>query len=111
MAGHPKGVAIKITYKAFEAHIQPTDGHFVTSVIVDWLEGVGLSDDEVLEEVFRATNTYSGSLWNLIEPLLSQYRTHTAVSVGDEVSVNGNTYRCEFVGWKPITPHLGLVTS
>jgi hypothetical protein len=100
MAGYPEGVEVRITYKAFEANLDFNQA--VTTVLVDWKEGAGLPPQEVLTEVFRATNTYSGSLWELIEPRLSRLRTHTAVSVGDEVEVNGVLYRCEPVGWEKI---------
>lgn len=49
--------------------------------------------------VFRDTNTYSGALWDLIEPKLPEGRSHTALSVGDLVTVDGVKYRCEHVGW------------
>jgi hypothetical protein len=100
MAGYPEGVEVRIILKAFGEF--PDDNLFVTTILVDWLEGVGLSDDEVLDAVFHATNTYSGSLWNLIEPRLSERRTHTALSVGDEVEVDGRTYRCDPVGWSAV---------
>lgn len=58
-----------------------------------------LPDKEVCDEVFCQTNTYRGFLWDEIESLLPEGRSHTALSVGDEVTVNGNTYRCESMGW------------
>lgn len=95
-----QGVEVTITYKAFASVLR--DGYEVTSVVVDWAGGAGLDDSQVCEAVFHATNTYSGKLWELIKPHLSPRRTHTALSVGDEVHVNGITYRCEPVGWEAV---------
>lgn len=100
MKNDQQGVEVLITYKAFAGFLD--DDHEVTSVLVDWAGGRGLSELEVCGAVFRATNTYSGELWELIAPLLSPRRTHTAVSVGDEVRVHGITYRCEPVGWEAV---------
>lgn len=106
MSGYPEGVQVIITYKAFAEFITPEDEGVspVTFIRVDWLEGAGLSDDHVLERVFHDTNTYSGSLWDQIKDRLPERRTHTAVSVGDEVQVNGRDYVCKPVGWEFIPP-------
>lgn len=58
-----------------------------------------LPNEEVCDEVFCQTNTYQGFLWEEIEGILPEGRSHTALSVGDEVTVNGQTYRCESMGW------------
>lgn len=94
---------IRITYKAFARHIADDDRHDgVTTLVVEWEGADELSDAQVCEAVFAQTNLYRGSLWDLIEPKLSDRRTHTAVSVGDEVTVRGITYRCEPVGWQEV---------
>jgi hypothetical protein len=49
--------------------------------------------------LFRDTNTYSGDFWSVLEPALPADRSHTALSIGDEVSLDGITYRCEPIGW------------
>jgi len=86
---------VTITHRAFAQRR-------VTSLVVDWAGADGLTDEEVCEAVFIATNTYSGGLWEAIQPLLPPNRTHTALSVGDEVTVRGTTYRCEGVGWSVV---------
>lgn len=58
-----------------------------------------LNDLAVCEMVFRDTNLYSGPIWDLIKDRLPAYRSHTALSVGDYVVVNGNAYRCNSTGW------------
>jgi hypothetical protein len=86
---------IKITWKAFGE--SPIHNEYITSVQFDL--DTNESHLDICERVFRDTNSYRGELWNIIEPLLSDKRTHTALSVGDEVEVNGTTYRCEGAGW------------
>lgn len=57
------------------------------------------SDLALCEEVFRQTNLYDGDIWDRIEPLLSDSRTHTALSVGDYVRVGDNVYKCADMGF------------
>lgn len=40
-----------------------------------------------------------GPLWDLIEPVMPEDRSHTALSIGDEVEIDGKSYRVEPVGW------------
>jgi hypothetical protein len=64
--------------------------------------GGGAFDEDIAEQVFMATNRYSGELWSIIEPLLPAQRGHTALSIGDLVEVDGVAYRCEPVGFQAI---------
>jgi hypothetical protein len=63
--------------------------------------------------VFAQTNCYAGSLWEKLEPVLPANRTHTALSVGDEVAISKEgvaiTYRCDNFGWQVI--NAGLVVD
>jgi hypothetical protein len=59
----------------------------------------GLPDLEICETMFRDTNLYEGAAWDLLQPL-PEKRTHTALSVGDYVVIDGRMYRCASVGWK-----------
>jgi hypothetical protein len=81
---------IKITWKAFGD--KPEQGKFVTSVEF----GINLPDitpdNQILNSIYQDTNLYKGFIWNFIEPKLSPFRTHTALSVGDEVEINGVAY-------------------
>jgi hypothetical protein len=90
---------ITITWKAFsnpELLNRPN-----TSATFDLVYDTAEVDDEkVCDILFHQTNVYSGNVWRIIEPLLPTDRTHTALSVGDEVTINENTYRCENVGWQ-----------
>lgn len=67
------------------------------------LDDLGVSDLDICEGIYKDTNTYSGSAWDsLIKPLLPADRTHTALSVGDEVTIDGVTYICADMGFLPI---------
>lgn len=59
-----------------------------------------MADLEICEELFKATNIYAGRLWDALERFLPENRTHTALSVGDEIDVDGTIYRCEPIGWE-----------
>ena len=90
---------VKITWKAFGD--KPERGRFISSVKVDFPAVVGkvLTDESICDQVFSQTNRYSGPIWDAIQPLLSETRTHTALSVGDEVEVDGRAYVCADIGW------------
>lgn len=60
------------------------------------------SDIDICEMLFRDTNLYEGSLWDAVKDRLPEDRTHTALSVGDVVAVDGAEYLCEHVGWSRI---------
>lgn len=56
-------------------------------------------DLALCEELFADTNTYSGSWWSAIQPRLSENRSHTALSVGDDIRIGDNVYRCADIGF------------
>jgi hypothetical protein len=68
-------------------------------------------DDMVwLEYLFECTNLYQGAIWkSFLDGKMPEERSHTALSVGDEVVLDGRAYRCEFVGWKSIANQEQLV--
>jgi hypothetical protein len=76
-----------------------------TKIIFDpqWLPGSGEDDMEILEALFRDTNLYTGSLWDRLEPVLPEDRTHTALSVGDFVMLDSRIYRCASLGWSRVS--------
>ncbi len=105
---------IVITYKAFGD--APESGRVVSSVSFEITREIadycGISKDiaadnhhNFCELVFHDTNTYSGRLWFFLEDKLelqAPNRTHTALSVGDEIAIDDKTYRCENVGWSQV---------
>lgn len=83
---------VKITWKAFGEDAQKH--RFITSVEFDYpVSSEWKEEQRFLDELFEATNLYSGKLWNVIQPKLSPVRTHTALSVGDEIEIAHDTYR------------------
>ena len=56
------------------------------------------SDRDVAEAMFEATNLHTG-LWDSLAAQLPADRDHTALSVGDQVTVDGLAYSCERAGW------------
>ena len=82
---------ITITWKAFG---EPTSATFMMDIEA--------TAREICNRVFRDTNLYQGLMWNAVELLLPEERTHTALSVGDEVTVDGVVFRCEPEGWSEL---------
>jgi hypothetical protein len=82
---------VTITWKAFG---KPT---YAVLMIED-----EMSDWLICEELFKETNTYAGKLWDALQYSIPANRTHTALSVGDEIDIDGTVYRCEPVGWQII---------
>jgi hypothetical protein len=101
---------ITITWKAFSNPELLNRPATSASVVIDYDTEV-VSDERVCDIVFSQTNCYEGSLWNKLEPLLPANRTHTALSVGDEVTIDNNnnsrTYRCDNFGWSLLTEKVG----
>lgn len=60
-----------------------------------------MSIDQICEAVYRDTNWYEGSVWDAMQPL-PELRSHTALSIGDVVSVNGIEMLCSEFGFKCI---------
>ena len=81
---------IKITWKAFGD--KPQQNKFVTSVEIETEFPATLSHNEILNVVYADTNLYQGYIWGKIEGKLSPIRTHTSLSIGDEVVIDGIGY-------------------
>jgi hypothetical protein len=100
---------IKLTYKAF-GNI-PERNKEITSVEFDVETGTTL-DLDLMNIIYEATNlqdelySFGGSnsvtfkVWKMIEPLLSPNRTHTSLSVGDEIQIGARAYEITFDGFK-----------
>jgi hypothetical protein len=58
-----------------------------------------MADLEICEELFKATNLRAGWLWDALQYDIPADRTHTALSVGDEIDIDGTIYRCAPIGW------------
>lgn len=61
---------------------------------------IGEAEDKTIcEQVFADTNRYEGAIWEAMREVMPAERSHTALSVGDKVSIDGRTYRCEPIGF------------
>ena len=85
---------IKVSWVVFE------DEPFSINLLIE----SDKSDLAICEMLYRDTNLYQGELWDRIEPFLPATRNHTALSVGDEVTIDGITYVCADFGWKEKQP-------
>lgn len=95
---------ITITYKAFS---NPANNRVTTSLAFilpsDYEQSaLKLTNEQLCDVLYDTTNLQSESskLWKTIQPLLPINRTHTSLSVGDEVTINDNTYKCADFGWE-----------
>jgi hypothetical protein len=92
---------VKITWKAFGD--KPERGRFISSVEFETEFVINDENrDKFFNVVYAQTNTYAGNFWNIIEPKLSATRTHTAISVGDEIEIDGQVYICADFGFEKI---------
>ena len=98
---------VKITWKAFGN--KPEAGRFISSVTFELPMNCANDEAEfgIMNTIYSQTNRYEGKLWtNQIEPLLVANRTHTALSVGDEIEITNDdtnttrVYVCAPMGWR-----------
>jgi hypothetical protein len=97
---------VKVTWKAFGD--KPKTGRFISSVefeippITVTLLTQEVHNKGLCEGIFEGTNLRAGGYWDIIQPLLSETRTHTAISVGDEIEIDGQVYICADFGFEKI---------
>jgi len=93
---------VKITWKAFGD--KPEIGRFISSVEFELAEVVTktVTDQHICEQIYKQTNLYQGPLWETIQPKLSATRTHTSISIGDEIEIDGQVYICADFGFEKI---------
>ena len=92
---------VKVSWKAFGD--LPQKNRFMTDAVIETtLFDNAANDFEILNKVYQDTNLYNGSFWNQLEKVMPLNRTHTALSVGDEVAVNEVVYRCGSFGWDKV---------
>lgn len=66
----------------------------------EWSFVADASDEDICDAIFHVTNMQEGELWDEIEAVLPENRSHTSLSVGDQVVVNGEIYTCANFGWE-----------
>lgn len=74
----------------------------VTEATIAVNAGCDLEPEVVCEAVFHDTNVQSGAIWDKVKPVLPERRTHTSLSVGDYVIVDGVVFRCDDIGFSRI---------
>jgi len=92
---------VKVTWKAFGN--KPEINRYIS--FVEFETEFVINDenrDKFLGVIYHNTNTYSGNLWQIIEPKLSAFRTHTSISIGDEIEIDGQVYICADFGFEKI---------
>ncbi len=98
---------VKVTWKAFGNRIE--QGRYVSSVEFELLD-TKPSHDVLLNAIYKASNlqdeladfgakAFEIYLWKVIEPRLASDRTHTSLSIGDEIEIDGQSYTCADFGW------------
>lgn len=95
---------VKVTYQAF-SDIPNRPAKSKTCFGFMWSDNLDTATDlQICEIVFEATNIQHGALWNYFidKDLLPKNRTHTSLSVGDEVAINGRRYVCESLGFEEV---------
>jgi hypothetical protein len=90
---------VKVTWKAFGN--KPEINRYIS--FVEFETEFAVEDaQKFCEVVYHVTNTQSGNLWEIIQPKLSAFRTHTSMSIGDEIEIDGQVYICADFGFEKI---------
>jgi hypothetical protein len=90
---------VKVTWKAFGN--KPEINRYIS--FVEFETEFAVEDaQKFCEVVYHVTNTQSGNLWEIIQPKLSAFRTHTSISIGDEIEIDGQVYICADFGFEKI---------
>jgi hypothetical protein len=72
----------------------------VASMKFTWLTAA--SDVAICNQLYEATNVYAGSVWDSIVAFIPKSRSHTALSVGDQIVINQVVYECADFGWSVV---------
>ena len=83
-----------------QLNIRPADVEFE----FDFDLGREEEDSYICERVWADMNKYEGKIWDALEPFLPAPRPHTALSVGDEIRIDGRAYVCADFGFEKINP-------
>lgn len=90
---------IRVVWATAARHAEEVGKDPVTTKDFEMHVPDGVDDIAVCEKIFRDTNLYEGDVWDAMQPL-PENRTHTALSVGDYVIIDGRMYRCASFGWR-----------
>jgi hypothetical protein len=92
-----KTLPVTVEWTAFGD--RPEKGRWMRSATIEVTVPVHALAEQVCEMVYRDTNLYCGTVWDALQPVLPTDRTHTALSEGDHVTVDGDRYRCAEFGF------------
>ena len=106
---------IAITYKAFQRHsdeLLERDRLGISTARLD-TELPAVNDEVILDMIYKVTNlqselmefgasAYEIKLWNEIQKVLPAKRSHTSISVGDEIQIADRLYSVEMSGFKQL---------
>jgi hypothetical protein len=90
---------IKISWKALELS-GDREHASVKFELADVTNKDGAIDTDICNVLFSQTNHRLGKLWDIIKPNLSPKRTHTGLTYGDEIEIDGRVWVCSELGWK-----------
>ena len=105
--------SIAITYKAFQRHSAELEASGKVGITTARIDVVlpAVKDEIILDMIYKVTNlqndlyefgstVFEKFLWSEIKVNLPVNRTHTSLSVGDEVQIDDRLYSIEQVGFK-----------
>lgn len=99
---------ITVAWVAFEKSVEVDSGRIGNATHTFETEiPPAMFDTEILELLFEQTNLYAGDVWKThFEGKMPENRSHTALSVGDKVTIARNNdtsiYICLDAGWELI---------
>lgn len=91
---------VEVTKNIEVRWISIADKSNVASMKFTWVTSD--SDIGICNQLYEATNVYAGSVWNSIVAFIPKVRSHTALSVGDQIVINDVVYECADFGWNVI---------
>jgi len=69
------------------------------SVEIKFNFGIDWKDKTIIYAIYGDMNTYSGKFYDAIAEVMPAERSHTALSIGDIIEIDGRAYTCEEFGW------------
>lgn len=70
-------------------------GNATAELEFDFPEG----DTLICNAIYSNTNHYAGKFWDALQEVIPADRPHTALSMGDKISIDGREYVCSEFGW------------
>lgn len=104
---------VKVDLKAFGN--MPERNRFASTAVIETEYANDLDDLALCELIFHETNTYAGTFYTELKKVMSEFRTHTALSVNDEITIARNNqinrWVCEDFGFKLVDSVNGKVVA